>query len=118
MSLWYEAKQFLQHSAAISMDALHVIVGVAALIIFAMLLRRPLSSWFPWLLVLAVTLVNEASDLWLEQWPSLGMQYGESARDLALTMLLPTLLLVAVRRLPRIFTSPPPPSAPSKPIDR
>jgi hypothetical protein len=115
MNVWYEAKQLLQHFAGISMDALHILVGVVAFIIFAMLLRRPLSSWLPWLLVLALTLVNEASDLWLEQWPSPGMQYGESARDVVLTMVLPTLLLVAVRRLPRLFTSRtisiPPPSS-------
>lgn len=119
MNAWYEAKQFLEHSAAVSMDALHVLVGMVALIIFAILLRRPLSSWLPWSLVLAVTLLNEASDLWVEQWPSRGMQYGESARDLVLTMLLPTLLLVAVRALPRLFTSrttpsPPPPSDPGE----
>lgn len=47
------------------------------------------------------------------------MQYGESARDVVLTMLLPTLLLVAVRALPRLFTSrttpsPPPPYDPGE----
>lgn len=116
---WYQAKQFLQRSTGISMDALHVFLGMLALIIFAFLLRRPVSSWLPWSLVLAVTLLNEASDLWLEQWPSPGMQYGESARDIGLTMLLPTLLMVAVRHLPRLFASPaplspPPPSDPGE----
>lgn len=117
MTLWYEAKQFLQHSAGISMDALHVLAGVIALIIFAILVRRPLSSWVPLLLVLAVVLINEASDLWVEQWPSPGMQYGESARDILVTMLLPTLLLVAARRLPRLFASPAAPSPPPPPSD-
>ena len=112
MRLWYEAKQFLQQLAAVSMDALHVLAGVVALIVFALLLRRPLSSWLPWSLVLALALMNEASDLWVEQWPSPGMQYGESASDIFVTMLLPTLLLRAVRRLPRLFASPPAPSLP------
>jgi hypothetical protein len=41
--------------------------------------------------------------LWIEQWPDLSMQYGESVKDLLLTMALPTLLLVAARLRPQLF---------------
>ena len=37
------------------------------------------------------------------QWPQRGMQYGESVRDIVLTMFLPTLLLFAARAMPQLF---------------
>jgi hypothetical protein len=103
MSSWYQAKLFLEHSVAFSNDALHVIFGVLAQFVAALLLRRPMSAAGPWLAALGVTLWNEAVDLWSERWPQPGMQYGESAKDLALTMLLPTLLLLAARLRPDLF---------------
>jgi hypothetical protein len=36
------------------------------------------------------------------------MQYGEGARDLLLTMLLPTILMVAARLRPDVFRAGPP----------
>ena len=89
MSIWYDAKLLLEHASGVSMDALHVLVGVAAQLMFAALFRVPLKSWRPWLFVLALLLLNEAGDLWVEQWPLPAMQYGEGIKDIALTMLLP-----------------------------
>jgi diacylglycerol kinase len=57
----------------------------------------------PWLVVLLLELVNEWNDLQVERWPSLGQQLGEGAKDLALTMLLPTLLLMLARWRPGLF---------------
>lgn len=102
---WHEAKIFLERSGAISMDALHVLAGTALLFLFAWALRRSLASWLPWLLVLAVLALNEAADLSVERWPSLGMQLGEAAKDVLVTMAIPTLLLVAVRASPRLFSA-------------
>ena len=45
-----------------SFDELHVLIGVAIQFLFAKLLRRPLSSWHPWLVVLGIELLNEAND--------------------------------------------------------
>lgn len=103
MMSWYEAKIFVERAVFFTSDALHVIVGVMVWLLFALLLRRPVSSWRPWLCLLAVLLCNEAVDLWVEQWPDPGMQYGESAKDLLLTMALPTLLLVLTRVRPQLF---------------
>ena len=105
MSLWYQIKLLLEHATGVSMDALHVLVGVIAQLLFAALFRLPLRSWGPWLFVLALLLLNEVGDLWVEQWPEPAMQYGEGIKDVALTMLLPTILMLGARFRPAIFAS-------------
>jgi hypothetical protein len=104
MLSWHGAKVFIEHSVSISHDSLHVIVGVLLLLAIAFVSRRPISSVRPWLWVLALILWNETVDLWIEQWPEPGMQYGESAKDIGLTMLLPTLLMLAARFRPGLFS--------------
>ncbi|URD61698.1 hypothetical protein M8312_04080 [Sphingomonas sp. KRR8] len=89
------------------MDSLHVLVGVLLQLGAASLLRRGLSDWRPWLLVLSLELLNEANDLWVERWPDPGQQYGEGVKDILLTMILPTLLLIIARRRPALLSSPP-----------
>ena len=94
---WHAIKMFIERLAYVSTDSLHVIAGVLLQLLFAMVLRRPISTWLPWLLVFAALLFNEAVDLWVEQWPSLAEQLGESAKDVLLTMFLPTVLMLAAR---------------------
>lgn len=103
MCEWVETKHFIERSVSLSPDALHVIAGVMMQVAAALLLRKPLTSWWPWLVVLVFTSSNEIIDLWFERWPSSGMQLGEGFKDLLLTMLLPTMLLLASRRFPRHF---------------
>lgn len=103
MLWWHRVKMFIEHAAIVTSDALHVLVGVGLLVVAALVLRRRLTQWLPWLVVLAAALFNETVDLWVEQWPSLAMQYGESAKDILLTMLLPTLLMAATRQRPELF---------------
>lgn len=103
MSSWHQGKLFIEHSVAISHDSLHIIVGVLVWLVLALLLRRPVTAWRPWLWLFAIILWNETVDLWTEQWPDPGQQYGESAKDLGLTMIVPTILLFAVRYRPDLF---------------
>jgi len=103
MSSWYQGKLFVEHSLAISHDSLHVLVGVLLWVALGLLLRRPLTSWRPWLWLLADILWNETVDLWVERWPDPGMQYGEGAKDLLLTMIIPTVLMWAARARPDLF---------------
>ena len=100
---WHEWKLFFERSIAFSQDAVHVIAGVLVQFAAALVLRKPISSWWPWLVVLAATFVNEAIDLRVETWPDSWMQYGEGFKDLLLTMLLPTLLMAAARWAPQLF---------------
>ena len=104
MSSWHHGKVFVEHTVAVDHDALHVVVGVLAWLVFGALLRRPLSSWRPWICVLVLILWNETVDLWIERWPDAGMQYGEGAKDLLMTMLVPTVLMVLLRVAPGLFT--------------
>jgi hypothetical protein len=106
MESWHEGKLFIEHSLTISHDTLHMIVGMLVWLGLALLLRRPVSSWKPWLWMLALILWNETVDLWVEQWPDPGMQYGEGAKDVLLTMIVPTVLLFAVRIRPDLFRRP------------
>ena len=104
MMSWYQAKMFVEHAMFFSSDALHVIAGVIVWLLLALALRRPVSSWLPWLGLLALLLCNEAVDLWVERGPDPAMQYGESAKDVMLTMALPALLMAAARMRPQLFT--------------
>lgn len=103
--LVYDAKLFIERGIGFHNDALHVMAGLALAILFAVLLRRSLADWLPWLLVLALELINEANDYLIETWPNeVPQQLGEMAKDVALTMALPTLLLLVARHWPHILT--------------
>jgi hypothetical protein len=107
MRSWYEAKMFIEHASVVSSDALHVLVGVLVWMVAAVVLRRSLSSWFPWLILLGLAVLNEFVDFWVELWPYVGMQLGESAKDILLTMALPTVLMFAVRSRLNLFRARP-----------
>jgi len=105
MTAWHSSKLLVEHSIPIEHDALHILVGVLLWLALGVLFRRPLGSWLPWLMVLAVIAWNEAVDLWVERWPSPSQQYGEGAKDLLLTMIVPTMLLAALRLRPQLFAA-------------
>lgn len=100
---WYQVKLFLAHSSGFSMDSLHVIAGVVAQLAIAFLFRTSVARPLPLLLVLALELVNEASDFRVERWPQPAMQFGESAKDVILTMILPTLIFLVARYRPKLL---------------
>lgn len=100
---WYQFKLFLEHASGISMDALHILVGFTIFLVAARLLRRTVASLLPWLVLLILEIGNEAYDLHVEVWPNPGMQWGESAKDIMLTMALPTLLLIVARWRPALL---------------
>ena len=100
---WYQVKLFFQHSSGISMDALHVIAGVILLFSIALLLRTSVARPPPLLIVLIIEIANEASDFRAETWPHFGMQAGEAAKDMILTMALPVVIFLAARYRPQLF---------------
>jgi len=100
---WEQWKHFVERSVAFSSDSIHVMVGVVVQLLACAALRRPISGIWAWLVVLVLTLANETADLSLEHWPDRAMQYGESTRDVLLTLFLPTLLMLTGRWAPRLF---------------
>jgi hypothetical protein len=118
MESWHEGKLFIEHVLAINHDTLHMMFGVVIWLVLCLVTRRTIASPYPWLWLLALILWNETVDLWNEQWPHPGQQYGEGAKDILVTMALPTLFLLAARFVPRLFTKPgptiPPPEENSK----
>jgi len=106
MRSWYEAKMFIEHASVVSSDALHLLVRTLIWLLIAFVLRKPITRWLPWLILLGLIAFNEAVDLWIERWPDLAMQYGETAKDVALTMVLPTALMFAARLRPSLFRAP------------
>ena len=109
MTSWHQAKLFAEHALAISHDALHVLVGIPVWLLVALIVRRPVSSWTPLLWLAGLTAFNEMVDVWTDQWPDPGMQIGEAAKDFGLTMLMPSLLMLAARYLPDLFLQSPRP---------
>jgi hypothetical protein len=103
---WYQIKLFVEHALGVSMDALHVIVGFILFLAAARLFRRPTSSLIPWFALLLIELANEAYDLHVELWPNLSTQLGEGAKDILLTMALPTLILIIARVRPHWLVEP------------
>jgi hypothetical protein len=100
---WYHSKMFIEHSVGFSSDSIHVLVGAICPLVVALLLRTSVRTWTPWLVTLALIVVNETVDLNWEHWPDAALQYSESAKDFLLTMVLPTILLVTARLAPGIY---------------
>lgn len=100
---WFQVKLFIKTATAVHPDALHILLAVLALLAIAALIRRPVASLWPWLAVLVLELLNEASDMAHERWPDPGHQWGESAKDVVVTMALPTLLMLLARWRPGLF---------------
>jgi len=102
-AIWYHSKMFIERSVGFSSDSIHVLVGAICPLVVAFLLRTTIRTWTPWLVTLALILLNETVDLNWEHWPNPAMQYGESAKDFFLTMVLPTVLLLTARLAPGIY---------------
>lgn len=100
---WRQAKLFFEHAINVSTESLHVLAGVLILLLAAGLLGKPVSSRWPWLAVLAFACLNEFVDLSIAQWPNPGMQFGESVKDMFVTMFLPSVLLFTARKTPGLY---------------
>ena len=83
-------------------DALHVYAAVLIQLASAALLRRTLASPWPWLVVLAFALGTHGPTV--SRRSSRGVEKAAALHDLWNTMLLPTLLLLVVRFVPRLTT--------------
>jgi len=81
----------------LSKDALHIYVGLTIFLVTAMVLRKPLRSIFPWLVVLAIAFAGEVLDM-RDDVASLGYwRWGASLHDILNTLFWPSVLLLLAK---------------------
>lgn len=90
-------KLAIVQATGLSKDALHIYVGLAVLLTAAVILRKPLRSIVPWLVVLAVVVSGELFDM-RDDIASLGYwRWGASLHDVLNTLFWPSVLLLLAR---------------------
>lgn len=94
---WEDFKVWLSATSGLSHHDWHLILGLALTFAFGLLLRRPLGSFVPLGLVLALELVNETFDFVRNLVPGWPLLPGEAAVDVALTIVPPLLIVLAAR---------------------
>lgn len=111
---WQQIKETIAYYTDLERDALHIYAALLVQVGAAFVLRRRLSHWLPWIVVLAFAVGNEWLDTYgddlVEQW-----ELDAGLHDLWNTMLLPTLLLLLVHLAPRLF-APSPPERDAEPV--
>lgn len=100
---WLTLKSQLVEVTRLDKDALHIYAALLLQLGAAVLSRRTLAHWLPWIVVLAAELANEWYDVNAEIWPERDLQFARAAHDVVNTMLLPTLLMVLARVRPQLF---------------
>lgn len=94
---WEAFKDWLSATVHLTHHDLHLILGLGLMLGFGAILRRPLGSWLPVLIVLGLELLNETSDFaryYFSGWP---WTPRETLVDIAITML-PGLAIVLAAR--------------------
>lgn len=94
-------KTDLSDVLGIAKDALHIHIGLAIFLGVALLFRRSLASWIPWLALLAFELANELMDMFYMDAGTIGFDLGDSPKDIVNTMFWPTVVFLAARWLKR-----------------
>ena len=100
---WEQMKVWLSASTGLSHHDFHLILGVLLTLGFGRLLRVPLGSWTPLLIVFGLEMVNEAFDFTRYYIDSYPWGPGPTLVDIALTMLPPLAIVLAARWDSSIF---------------
>ncbi len=103
---WFETKNMLEIWSGLDRDALHIYAALLIQLTTAAVLRKSVRNIIPWLIVLALTVLNEASDFRLNTLSGdpYDVRVQVAVHDLWNSMLLPTLLLMVARFWPRLLT--------------
>ncbi len=119
-SRYGDLKVFIESYTGLEKDALHIHAALLIYMLAMFVFRQNRRSRFPWLVVLAFELANEAFDL-RRNYADLGkpdylgaLAWGETIKDLWNTMLWPTILLV-IGRYTKLFVRKERPAQPSAP---
>nr|WP_295890031.1 hypothetical protein [uncultured Devosia sp.] len=95
--MYNDIKTLLSETLGITKDALHVHIGLAIFLGVALVFRRSLASWIPWLALLAFELANESMDILYWNGSGIGLDLGDSPKDIVNTMFWPTVVLLVAR---------------------
>lgn len=97
ISIVQSIKHEIVATVGLSKDALHIYVGLAVFLAAAAVLRKPLRSIIPWLMVLAISVAGELLDM-RDDITRLGYwRWGTSLHDVLNTLFWPTVLLLLAR---------------------
>ena len=84
-------------ATGLSKDALHIYVSLTVFLAAAVVLRKPLRSIVPWLVIFAMAIAGEVLDM-RDDIASLGYwRWGASLHDVLNTLFWPTVLLVIAK---------------------
>ena len=72
-------------------------LGLAIFVGLILLLRKSPTSWLPWLGVLGFELFNEVMDIFHWHMGAFSFELGDSLKDIANTMVWPTIALICFR---------------------
>lgn len=90
-------KTQLSELLGITKDALHIHIGLAIFLAVALVFRRSLASWVPWLALFAFELANELMDIFHVHEGVIGFEFGDSLKDILNTMFWPSIVLIVAR---------------------
>lgn len=94
---WEMFKVWLSAMSGLTHHDFHLLLGVLLTLGFGWLLRRPLGSWLPLMLVLGLELVNETFDFIRYYVDSYPWGPGPTCVDIALTIVPPLAIVLAAR---------------------
>ena len=92
-----ESKLALIAATGLSKDALHVYVGLVTFLTVAMLSRRPVRWFVPWLAVVAVAVIGEIVDLRYDLARFGSWRWWASLHDVLNTIVWPTVIALLAR---------------------
>ena len=94
---WEMFKVWLSATSGLTHHDFHLLLGVLLTLGFGWVLRRPLGSWPPLLIVLVLELINEVFDFIRYYVDSYPWGPGPMLVDIALTMVPPLAIVLAAR---------------------
>jgi hypothetical protein len=97
------AKTFLAHSIGFGINSVEVIVAVMVQLLLCGVLRRPISSIWPWICVELLIVTYTALTVAADGWPATDTEFHQKLIGFALTLFLPTALMLLSRQFPRLW---------------
>src|SRR5581483_4520378 len=95
--VWEDFKDWLSDDLHISHWAIHVTIGIPLFLLFARLMRKPLSSALPLIPVALLEFINELLDFLRDYVPHWVWNYRATAVEVALTLVPPAVLVITAR---------------------